>query len=169
MNKTRSSWLPHPFLSLSLWLIWLLLNNTVSAGHMLLGAILALVIPLLTRGFWPETLCLSKPKTLFKFILVVLWDILVANLIVARLILGKRDHLQPSFLAVPLELDSPLAIGILANTISLTPGTVSCDLSADRKTLLVHALDAKEPQEIIDEIKERYERPLKEVFESCSK
>ena len=159
--------LPHPILSLALWIVWLLLNNTVAPGHMLLGAILAIVIPLLTSGFWPEKVCIRHPLTLLKFIGIVLWDILIANVIVAKLILGNKDSLQPKFLHIPLDVEHPLAIGLLANTISLTPGTVSCDLSEDKKTLLVHGLHEEDPQATIDEIKQRYEQPLKKVFESC--
>ena len=158
---------PHPILSLTLWVIWLLLNNTVAPGHMVLGAILAIVIPLLTASFWEEKVCISHPLTLLKFVGVVLWDIMVANVIVAKLILGNKNTLQPKFLHIPLDLEHPLAISLLANTISLTPGTVSCDLSEDKKTLLVHGLHEEEPHATINEIKQRYEQPLKKVFESC--
>ena len=159
--------LPHPILSLTLWVIWLLLNNTVAPGHMVLGAILAIVIPLLTASFWEEKVCISHPLTLLKFVGVVLWDIMIANVIVAKLILGNKNTLQPKFLHIPLDLEHPLAISLLANTISLTPGTVSCDLSEDKKTLLVHGLHEEDPQATINEIKQRYEQPLKKVFESC--
>ncbi|WP_040727160.1 Na+/H+ antiporter subunit E [Thiomicrorhabdus sp. Kp2] len=159
--------LPHPILSLVLWLVWLLLNNTVAPGHILLGAILAFFIPLLTSGFWPEKVCIRYPFTLFKFVLTVLWDIMIANVIVAKLILGNKDKLQPTFLHIPLDIEQPLAISLLANTISLTPGTVSCDLSEDKKTLLVHGLHEEDPEATINEIKQRYEQPLKKVFESC--
>jgi len=159
--------LPHPILSLSLWLVWLLLNNTVAPGHMLLGAILAIVIPLLTSSFWPEKVCIRHPMTLFKFVMVVLWDIMIANVIVAKLIMGDKNKLKPAFLHIPLDIEHPLAISLLANTISLTPGTVSCDLSEDHKTLLVHGLHEEDPGATIKEIKQRYEQPLKKVFESC--
>lgn len=159
--------LPHPILSLALWVIWLLLNNTVAPGHMLLGAILAIVIPLLTSAFWPEKVTIKHPLTLFKFVAVVMWDIMVANVIVAKLILGNKNNLQPKFLHIPLDIKEPIAISLLANTISLTPGTVSCDVSEDQKTLLVHGLHEEDPQATIDEIKSRYEAPLKKVFESC--
>ena len=158
---------PHPILSLALWLVWLLLNNTVAPGHMLLGAILAVVIPLLTRPFWEERVCIQNPLTLLKFVAIVLWDIMVANVIVAKLILGNRDNLQPKFLHIPLDIEHPLAVSLLANTISLTPGTVSCDVSEDKKTLIVHGLHEPEPANTIAEIKQRYEQPLKKVFESC--
>lgn len=161
--------LPHPILSLTLLLVWLLLNNDFSVGQLLLGTLLAWLIPLITHPFWAEKVTICKPLILLKFIFVVLLDIVIANFVVAKLILGSKQTLQPSFLEVPLELQNPLAIGVLANTITLTPGTVSCHLSADRKTLLVHALKSIEPDADIATIKQRYEQPLKEVFESCCK
>ena len=88
-------------------------------------------------------------------------------LAVAWLIVGRPQSLRPAFLAVPLALKSDLAIGLLANTICLTPGTVSAQLSEDRCFLLVHALDAADGDAVIADIKRRYEMPLKEVFESC--
>lgn len=159
--------LPHPILSLTLWVVWLLLNNTVAPGHMVMGAILAIVIPLLTSSFWEEKVCISHPLTLLKFVGTVLWDIMIANVIVAKLILGNKNTLQPRFFYIPLDLQHPLAISLLANTISLTPGTVSCNLSEDRKTLLVHGLHEEDPEASINKIKQRYEQPLKKVFESC--
>lgn len=159
--------LPHPILTLVLWAIWLLLNNTLDAGHMVLGLILAILIPWLTSGFWPEKVCIRAPATLFKFVGVVLWDILVANIAVAKLILGRNDQLKPGFFYLDLDIQSPLGISLLANTISLTPGTVSCDLTPDRKRLLIHALHIDDIDDTIAQIKQRYERPLKEVFTSC--
>jgi multicomponent K+:H+ antiporter subunit E len=96
---------------------------------------------------------------------VLLWDIVVANLVVARLILGPTRNLRPAFIRLPLDLCSEFAIVVLANTISLTPGTVSADLSLDRRTLLIHALDVEDEAKTIAHIKYRYERPLKEIFE----
>lgn len=159
--------LPHPVLSLFLWVIWLLLNNTFSPGHMVMGLILAIAIPLLTSGFWPEKVCLSKPLTQLRFLGVVLWDILVANIAVAKLILGSQKKLKPGFITIDLDIQHPLGISFLANTISLTPGTVSCDLSEDRRQLLVHGLHIEDPGLAITEIKQRYEKPLMEIFESC--
>jgi multicomponent K+:H+ antiporter subunit E len=95
----------------------------------------------------------------------VLWDILLANVTVARLILGPQRRLQPALVELPLDLDDKFALTILANTISLTPGTVSASLSADRRTLLVHALNVHDEAALIAEIKTRYEAPLMEIFE----
>ena len=159
--------LPHPILSIALWLIWLLLNNTFAPGHMLLGAFLAIILPLLTRHFWPENIRIQHPMSLLKFILIVLWDILIANIQVARLILGKNAQLKSKFIEIPLEIKQPISISLLANTISLTPGTVSCDLSEDKQTLIVHALHSPNPEDTVADIKQRYEQPLKRIFESC--
>jgi len=163
----RNKMLPHPILSLILWLIWLLLNNTVAAGHVVLGLIFAIIIPLMTASFWPEKVRINAPLTLLKFLATVLWDIVIANLIVAKLIMGRNDKLMPALIHIELDIKTPLGISFLANTISLTPGTVSCDLSTDRRYLLVHALHAEDSSEIIKHIKQRYETPLIKVFTSC--
>lgn len=156
--------LPHPILSLALLGLWLLLNNSLSMGHLVLGGVLAVLIPKLTFAFWPERVRMRRPGLLLRFIGLVLWDILVANVAVARRILGPMEAIRPGFLRIPLEVQSPLAISLLASTITLTPGTVSCLLSEDRRYLLVHALHVTDPEAEIRQIKTRYEQPLKEVF-----
>jgi multicomponent K+:H+ antiporter subunit E len=168
MTQTSSrKILPHPILSLTLWVFWLLLNNTVAPGHIVLGFILAITIPLFTAGFWPEKARIRAPLTLLKFLAVVMWDILIANLMVAKLVLGRNDSLQPAFFHLALDIENSLGISVLSNTISLTPGTVSCDLTADGKSLLVHALHAENVNDIVKHIKLRYEAPLIKVFTSC--
>ncbi len=133
--------LPHPWLTLALSSVWLLLVNSASPGHLLLGFLLGWAIPSFTRRFWPERVRFRHPLTLLRFVVVVLYDIMVANLTVAWLILRGPTKAQPGFVTLPLDLTSELAISLLANTICLTPGTVSALLSPDRRTLLVHALD----------------------------
>lgn len=156
--------LPFPMLSLLLWLSWLLLNG-FSLGHGLLGLVLAVVLPLGTQPFWPNVPRLRNFPKLVRFVLVVHWDIITANMVVARLILGSPRKLRPAFVEMPLELTDDFAITLLTSTISLTPGTVSADVSEDRRTLLIHALDMDDEAELVAQIKQRYERPLKEIFE----
>lgn len=159
--------LPHPLLTPILALVWLLLNNSFSPGHILLGLLLGWFIPWFTLRFWPERVRLRRPLTLLRFIGVVLYDIVVANLVVARRILGRPAALRPAFVSVPLELKTDLAISLLANTICLTPGTVSARLAPDRRCLLVHGLHVPDAGALVASIKQRYEAPLKEVFETC--
>ena len=170
MNRLLQRVLPHPILTLVLLVVWLLLNNTLHPGHIVLGLILGIFIPWFTSAFWPERISVRRPLTLLRFLAVVIWDIVVANVVVAKLILGRNQSLRPAFFSLELEVDNPLAISLLANTISLTPGTVSCDLSADRSALLIHALHLEDEAatiEQIEQIKKRYEKPLMEVFHSC--
>jgi multicomponent K+:H+ antiporter subunit E len=159
--------LPHPVLSVLLALIWLLLVNGISPGQLLLGSLLGWVIPLLTFRFWPDRIRIRRPLVLVRYLAVLLYDILVANIHVARLVLGRPERLRPAFVVLPLRLRSELAISLLANTICLTPGTVSARLSEDRRELLVHALDVRDPQVLIETIQARYEAPLLEIFEPC--
>jgi multicomponent K+:H+ antiporter subunit E len=159
--------LPPPLLSLSIWLVWLLLANDCSAGHAVLGAILGIAIPFVTAPYWPGRPRIRRPLTVMAYGAVVLWDILVSNVQVAYLVLFRRgDSLRSRFVTVPLDLRSAEAITALAGTITLTPGTVSADLSADGRALLVHCLETDDEAEVVASIKRRYERPLKEIFES---
>lgn len=159
--------LPQPLMSLSLLLIWLLLVNDFSLGNWLFGALLSVLIPLLTQVFWITLPRIHKPFKLALFFLRVFGDIIMANLHVAKLILGPVARLRPAFVEVPMLLEDDLALTMLASIISLTPGTVSADLSEDRKTLLVHGLDVADEATLVAEIKQRYEAPLLEIF-TCS-
>ncbi|NLC27833.1 MAG: Na+/H+ antiporter subunit E [Campylobacteraceae bacterium] len=165
--KKFHQWFSHPVLSIILWVTWLLLNNTVDMGHVVLGAILAILIPRITSSFWPEKIYITNLSTLMRFYGIVLYDILIANIVVAKQVLSPNSSLKPGFLAVPLDITHPLGISVLASTITLTPGTVSADLSPDKKTLTVHALHVVDTDAEIASIKSRYEAPLMEVFEKC--
>ena len=156
--------LPYPSLTLVLWLTWLLLNG-FSVGHALLGLILAVVLPLGTRPFWPQVPLVRDRMGLLRFVLRVAKDILLANLAVALKVLGPVKDLQPGFVEVLLDLRDSFAITVLTSTVSLTPGTVSADVSEDRTRLLVHALHVEDPEALVAEIKQRYEGPIKEIFE----
>lgn len=160
-----SRWLPQPIVSLGLLITWLLLFNAVTPGLLLLGIILAITIPLFTAQFWPSYPRTVRLAPLLKLLGVVVYDIIVANLKVALLILGPARHWRPHFVVIPVELREPVSLTLLASIISLTPGTVSANLSADRRSLLVHDLDVEDPEVSIRRIKERYERPLREIFE----
>lgn len=157
--------LPHPLLSATLTLLWLLLVNDLSAGALVLGALLGWLIPFATSRFWPEQIRIRHTGVLARFLGVFAVDIVRGSFHVAWLILKGPARLRPAFVEVPLDLTTDLAISLLANTISLTPGTVSAWLSLDRKILVVHTLDTDDAAALVAEIKQRYETPLKQVFE----
>jgi multicomponent K+:H+ antiporter subunit E len=156
---------PHPGLSGLLLAIWLLMLNGFSMGWLLLGILLAVLVPIFTAPFWPDRAVMRWGLPLLAYMLLVVRDIIAANFHVARLILFRRNQdLRSGWLAIPLDLHSSEAITLLAGTISLTPGTVSADISTDGRYLLVHALDVADPEAEVAWIKSRYERRLLEIF-----
>jgi multicomponent K+:H+ antiporter subunit E len=159
--------LPHPVLSIALALAWLLLAG-LSAGQLLLAVAVALLVPQLTRHFFDEPFGHARgwrsAAHAARFTALVVADIVVANVAVARLVLGPMRRLRPAFVEVPLELEQPLAISLLGSIVTMTPGTVSAELSMDRRRLLVHVLDTGNPAALVETIKARYERPLMEIF-----
>jgi multicomponent K+:H+ antiporter subunit E len=157
--------LPHPMLSLAVAVVWLLLANSVAPAHVLLAALLGVAIPRLTAGLFPERLRSIRLGMALRLFLPFLWDIVVANVAMARIILAPELRVKPSFLALPLSLTNPYAIAVLAGMITMTPGTVSVDLSPDGRTLWIHALNVEDPEGAVAEIKRRYEQPLRELFE----
>ncbi len=156
--------LPHPLLSAMLLVIWLLLANDVGIGHILLGGVLGVFIPLFSNRFWPERPRLARPGTILLLSVRLLRDIVAANFTVASAILHPQRNLTPGFVHYPLELRNEFAITVFASLISLTPGTVSADLNADRTVLLIHALNVTDRDALIAKIKQSYERPLQEIF-----
>jgi len=168
MSRLRLRLLPSPLLSVLLFLAWLMLNESASAGHLLLALVLALVLPLWSNRFRPERVQLRRGGTLLRLTGRVLADIVVSNIEVARRVLGPEAALRPVFVWVPLQLRTPHAMVALAGIVTLTPGTLSSEITADRRHLLVHALhcpDAAAEAALVASIQTRYEAPLKEIFE----
>lgn len=159
-------WLmPHPFLTLILAIVWILLQNQISAGMVVFGIILGIVIPWGTSIWWPDTPKGFRLGRMILYSLMVIRDIVVANIQVAWIVLTVPNaKLRPAWIVVPLDLLQPEAITILAGTITLTPGTVSADLSDEGHSLLVHVLHTEDPDAVRDDIKTRYEGRLKEIF-----
>lgn len=148
-----------------MFLVWLLLTNSLSPGNLVLAAVVAITIPLTVRKLVMRRSIVHKPWKLISYLGVMLWDIVVSNLIVAKQVLGSPHKLQPGFIAIPLDLSEPMPITLLASTISLTPGTVSTEVSKDLTVLYVHALHIDDEQGMIQTIKQRYEKPLKDIFQ----
>jgi len=156
---------PHPVLSILIVIVWMLLLNAITVGGLLVGLAVATVVPLLTGPFWPNRPEIRFGWPVVEYLAVVVWDIVVANFHVARLILFRRNaSLRSRWLVVPLDIRSPEAITALAGTISLTPGTVTADVAADGRALLVHTLDVADEAAEVARIKRRYESRLRRIF-----
>jgi multicomponent K+:H+ antiporter subunit E len=161
----RSAWLPHPVLSLVLAAAWLLLQQSLAPAHLLSALVLALVVPWLVHGFLGDGVRPRAPGAMLQLGLVVLWDIVVSNLTVAKIVLDPRSNPQPAWVDVPLDAEHPTAVTLLASIITMTPGTLSCVIDEQRRSILVHALDCSDAAEMAQQIKDRYERPLRRIFD----
>ncbi len=158
-------YLPRPWLSLSLLAVWLLLNQSLAPGHWLLGALLGWWLPLLLQRLAPVPVRrMRKPFKMLRLIVLLLWDILLANLVVARQVLLQRNQLQPGFVYVPLESDDELLAVLLASMITLTPGTVGVRVELAQRRVLVHALHLTDADALVNEVKSRYESQLLEIL-----
>jgi multicomponent K+:H+ antiporter subunit E len=162
MKKPR--WFSHPWLSVLLAVSWLLLQHTLAPVHLISAVLIGLVVPRLLHGFLPVMAPVRLLPAL-RLLAVVLWDIVLSNFVVARLVLGPMSRPRPAWVTVPLTLTHPTAISLLASIITTTPGTVSCTVDEQRRHILVHALDCSDPAQMAADIKARYEGPLLAIYE----
>lgn len=159
-------WLPFPVLSVCLLAMWLLLNQTLSAGHIVLGCILAIAGPLTLSALQLPRGGLRHPGAIMRLAGLVIVDIIRSNIVVARMILAPGHRASTSgFLTIPLDLRDPYGLAVLACIITSTPGTIWVNFNSANGTLMIHVLDLTDENMWIDTIKNRYERPLLELFE----
>ena len=134
--------LPHPSLSALLVVLWLVIQDAVSVGLVLLGVIFAILIPLFAAPLFPVKRRRIAWRAVFALLRVFLVDLVIANVKVARIVLAPRLRAEPMFIAVPIELESPFAASALASIVTLTPGTLSVDLVDD--VLYIHRIHVPE-------------------------
>ena len=144
---------------------WVAVTGEISVANLLEGAVLAGLLVLLLRVPLRRRFRLGKVPKALGLLLYFLKEILLSNAAVARSLLSPVSSLSPGIVAVPLDLKSDAGITVLANLITLTPGTLSLDVSPDRTTLYVHALHVEDPDVFRRGVKEGFERRVKEVFE----
>ena len=164
-HPVRRGWLASPVLSLAIAISWILLQGSLAPAHLLWAAILALALPWLVHDFLGRYGRLRAIGPAFRLAAVVLVDIVRANLAVARIVLHPGREPRPAWVRVPYTLTDARGIALLGAIITNTPGTVSSVVDENRREILVHALDAPDPEAVVAEILERYERPLTEIFE----
>lgn len=158
-------WIPYPLLTLSLLLMWLLLNS-FTLGHFLLGSVIALSAARVMVALQPQGIEVRRWSAVPRLIGVLLWEILRSNIAVASIIIrGRRTARRAGFIVVPLDIRDPMGLALLACILTSTPGTAWVEYRAGNGLLLLHILDLFDEQTWIGLIKNRYERLLMEIFE----
>ena len=159
----RIGWFDHPVLSLLLAATWLMLSRSLEPVHLISAALVGLIVPRLLRGLLHEGSPIRWGAA-FRLTLVVIWDIVLSNVTVARLVLGPMGRLKPAWLRVPLASDHPRVNSLFASIITMTPGTVSAVVDEQARCIWVHALDCDDAIEMVNAMKARYEAPLLHVL-----
>ncbi|THD08155.1 Na+/H+ antiporter subunit E [Rhodanobacter lindaniclasticus] len=157
-------WLPHPLLSALLALIWLVLNQSVSPGTVLLGVVFGVVLGRMLDLLDPPKARLRHYPLLLRLFVRVVLDIVRSNLAVARIVLFGKRPMHSGFVAIPLQLTDRYGLAVLSCIITSTPGTIWVSYDSSANILLIHVLDLVDEADWIDSIKQRYERPLLEIF-----
>ena len=155
--------LPHPFVSVLVGLSWLMLGHSSEAFDIFMAIMLGLIIPKIVQPFIVRTPNIHWQPAI-RLIFVVLWDIIVSNIRVAKQVLGPTKNLHPKWFRVPLDTDHEHVNALLAMIITTTPGTVSAGIDQERGDILVHALSCDDIDAEIEAIKVRYEIPLIDIF-----
>lgn len=157
--------LPHPWLSAGLALAWLLLNAPVTPGSLLLALAVGLTVPAVMNALQARPVRVKAPGALLRLAGIVLVDMVRSNIDVARIILGRQTGARRTgFVAIPLDLREPFALSLLSIILTATPGTLWVQYDSDTGRLLLHVLDFTDGEAWVRRVKDRYERPLMEIF-----
>ncbi|MFD1711564.1 Na+/H+ antiporter subunit E [Ottowia flava] len=160
--------LPSPLLSLALIVMWLVLNESFSPGQIILGVVVGVAAPALLGPLRPARPRIRHPWVLLRLILAVGRDVVQSNLEVFWTLLRQRSRpVHSRFVEIPLDLRDPSGLASLAMITTVVPGTVWCELARDSSAVLLHAWDAPDADAFIAMYKQRYERPLIQIFESA--
>ncbi|MDQ0163906.1 Na+/H+ antiporter subunit E [Bacillus alveayuensis] len=143
--------------------IWMFLQNDYSGSSFFIGYVLGLLIIFALRRFFPRRFYLYNVIAVIKLIFIFLKELVLSNIAVLKVILSPKLTMRPGIFALETELEKDWEITLLANLITLTPGTLVVDVSDDNKTLYIHAMDIDDVDQVRMDIKNSFEKAIKEV------
>lgn len=165
MKRIFFAIIPHPILSVALFVVWLLMNSPFGAGSLVIATLVGLLVPHVMRAMTPERVRVRSPLAIFRLAGRVIYDALLSNWKVVMLILGHRKGVRKSgFVSIPLSLSNRYGLAALAIIITSTPGTLWVQYDRYKRVLLLHVLDLTDDQDWTATIKDRYETLLMEIF-----
>jgi len=155
-----------PLLPVALLAMWLLLNDTFSAGQVVLGLLLVALVIFAAASLRPLPAWPRRLHRAIGLIVNVTLDIIRSNLAVGSIILGtSRRQPRIGFMKIPLDMRDPHGLAMLTIIVTATPGTVWSGHDVENNVLTLHVLDLQDEAVWVRTIKQRYERPLMEIFE----
>ena len=156
---------PAPLLSAALVVLWLLLNESWSVGHVLLALLLGLLLPVLFASLRPQQPRIRRPLRVLRLVLLVGRDVLRSHLEVGTGVLRLQRVPNSAFVTIPLELRDPTGLAALAMITTVVPGTVWCELARDASAVRLHVWDVQDEAAFIAHYKSAYEAPLLEIYQ----
>ncbi|WP_078544267.1 Na+/H+ antiporter subunit E [Litchfieldia alkalitelluris] len=153
-------------LNIFLAFTWMFLGNSFTVGSLFGGYLVGLLMIYFMRRFFPNRFYLYNVIAAIKLLLLFIKELILSNIAILKIILSPKLDIKPGIFALPTELTKDWEITMLANLITLTPGTLVIDISDDRKTLYIHAMDLKDVEDSIESIKQTFEKAIKEVSRS---
>jgi multicomponent Na+:H+ antiporter subunit E len=151
-------------LNILLAIAWMLLTGELTAENFIEGLIIGYIILWVSKAALGGTQYFKKIPKAISFFFYFVKELIIANLKVAYDIITPKDYMQPGIVAVPLDAETDMEITLLANLITLTPGSLSLDVSKDKKILYVHSIYVEDLDEFRENLKQGLERKLLEVL-----
>ena len=145
-------------------LVWASVSGGFTLINLLFGFVLGAVALSIIQEQVGSVGYISRLRRIASLMGLFVYELILSASRVAILVLSPNMKLKPGIIAYPLKVDRDLEITMLANLITLTPGTLSVDVSADRKTLYIHALDCSDPDAMRADIAAGFERRIMEAF-----
>ncbi|MBB6448795.1 multicomponent Na+:H+ antiporter subunit E [Geomicrobium halophilum] len=150
-------------LNLTIAFFWMILQNSYTSFDFVIGYVIGIAIVYFLRGSLPQTFYMQRVWAIVKLLCLFLKELVVANLQMIRIVLQPKLKVTPGIIAMPTYLDTDWEVTILSMCITLTPGTMTMDYSEDGRTLYIHSIHVEEKQEVIDDIRNHFERAIVEV------
>lgn len=145
-------------------LVWTFAIGDLTASSLAIGFVLGWMALWLGRDVIGARDYTWRTRKIIELAAFFAWELVLANLRVAWDVLTAKHHMRPAILAVPLEARTDAEITLLANLISLTPGTLIVDISPDRQFLYVHSMYTDDPEQVKQQLKQGFERRVLEVL-----
>ncbi len=152
------------FVNLMLALIWMFLTGSLTANTLIEGFIVGYLALWLASPLYGPSTYFRKFRQVVSFILYFLRELVVATFRVARVVISPELNVRPVIIAVPLDVKTDIQIALLANLVTLTPGSMTLDVSDDRRVMYVHVMHAEDVEQARQEIKQGFERRIGELF-----
>jgi len=150
-------------LNIGLALIWMLLRNEYTMVEFTLGYIVGLILLYVLRRFLYFDFYFRRVIAIFKLLILFTYKLVLSNIDVTKIVLSPKMDIQPGIIAVPTKLKTDWEVTLLANLISLTPGTLTMNFSENGRILYVHSVNVPDKEKAIKEIHESFERAIMEV------